>query len=70
MRWLLIGQKPSIMWIGCADSRVPAEVSLHRHDHCECLAEHTFSQLVTGAAPGDLFVHVRIDQFLLRKRIS
>jgi len=35
------GQKPSIFWLGCCDSRVPAE-------------------LVTGAAPGDLFVHRNI----------
>ncbi|KAK9894817.1 carbonic anhydrase [Cystobasidium minutum MCA 4210] len=35
------GQKPSIFWLGCCDSRVPAE-------------------LITGAAPGDLFVHRNI----------
>lgn len=35
------GQTPKIFWIGCCDSRVPAE-------------------LVTGAAPGDLFVHRNI----------
>ncbi|KAI0076643.1 carbonic anhydrase [Panus rudis PR-1116 ss-1] len=32
------GQSPKILWIGCADSRVPESV-------------------VTGAKPGDIFVH-------------
>jgi carbonic anhydrase len=35
---LAAGQKPKFLWIGCADSRVPAEE-------------------ITGAHPGDIFVH-------------
>jgi carbonic anhydrase len=35
---LAAGQRPKFLWIGCADSRVPAEE-------------------ITGAHPGDIFVH-------------
>jgi carbonic anhydrase len=45
------GQQPGIFWIGCADSRVPAE-------------------LITHAAPGELFVHRSIANMALNDDVS
>lgn len=46
-----LDQKPEFMWIGCADSRVPAED-------------------ITGAEPGELFVHRNIANLVVHTDLN
>ena len=45
------GQQPEFMWIGCSDSRVPAEE-------------------ITGAAPGELFVHRNVANLVVHTDLN
>ncbi len=48
---LALGQSPKYFWVGCADSRVPANV-------------------ITGTAPGDVFVHRNIANVVINTDLN